>query len=354
MKPIILLLFIVLASCSSSTNNIEIENTPTNTYFPPLNNTNWETISAEELNWNISEINNLYTYLESTNTKGFIILFNGKIVIEKYFNNHSNSKAWYWASAGKTLTSVTTGIAQENGNLNINNPISNYLGIGWTNISTEKENLITCKHLLSMTSGLNDTFGDNVEPINLQYKSNAGTRWAYHNVYKKLQDAISNSTGIAFKNYFETHLKNKIGMTGAWITSGDFNVYWSTTKSMARFGLLAMNNGSWNSNQIINQSYFEDSISSSQTINKSYGYLWWLNGKESFHLPQSQAEFKGKLIPNAPNDMYAALGKNDQKIYVIPSQKLVIVRMGESAYDENFALSNFDNELWAKLNTIIN
>ena len=82
--------------------------------------------------------------------------------------------------------------------------------------------------------------------------------------------------------------------------------------------------------------------------------MWWLNGKDSYHLPQTQLEFQGKLIPSAPDDMYCALGKNDQKIYVVPSKKLVIVRMGESAEGTNFALSGFDEALWKKINLVIN
>ena len=143
-------------------------------------------------------------------------------------------------------------------------------------------------------------------------------------------------------------------MTGTWLQTGDFSVYYSTTRSMARFGLLALNKGTWNSTKIVNETFFNSSINTSQNINEAYGYLWWLNGKQSYHLPQSQFEFQGNLIPNAPNDLYAALGKNDQKIYVSPSKKLVIVRMGNSSDDTNFALSNFDNELWGKLNLVIN
>ena len=55
-----------------------------------------------------------------------------------------------------------------------------------------------------------------------------------------------------------------------------------------------------------------------------------------------------------PNDMFAALGKNDQKIYVVPSKKLVIIRMGDSADGTNIALSDFDNVLWGKINALIN
>ena len=80
-----------------------------------------------------------------------------------------------------------------------------------------------------------------------------------------------------------------------------------------------------------------------------------MNGKSSYHLPQTQLQFSGSLIPNAPDDMYAALGKNDQKIYIVPSKKLVIIRMGDVANPDNptFALSGFDNELWSKLNDLI-
>lgn len=79
-----------------------------------------------------------------------------------------------------------------------------------------------------------------------------------------------------------------------------------------------------------------------------------LNGKTSYHLPQTQYEFSGTLIPNAPYDMFCALGKNDQKIYVVPSKGLVICRMGNPADEENWALSDFDNTLWEKINSLIN
>jgi hypothetical protein len=70
-------------------------------------------------------------------------------------------------------------------------------------------------------------------------------------------------------------------------------------------------------------------------------------------LPQTQVQFNGSLIPNAPNDMFCALGKNDQKIYVIPSKKMVVIRMGDEADSVNFGLSDFDNQLWQKINAVI-
>lgn len=322
-------------------------------YFPPISGSTWDTKSIANLGWNQSQVQPLLDYLEQKNSKSFIILVNGRIVLENYFNGHTATSNWYWASAGKTLTSTVTGIAQQEGFLNINNKVSQYIGTGWTSAPLVKENLITCKHLLTMTAGLDDS-NDAVDPASLIYTADAGTRWAYHNVYVKLQDVVAQATGQTWSNYFTSKLKNPIGMDGAWIQSGNNSVYWSTTRSMARFGLLIYNKGKWENNQILNETYYNEATNTSQNINLGYGYLWWLNGKANYHLPQSQATFQGSIIPSAPNDMFMALGKNDQKIYVIPSKKMVVIRMGDPADAVNLALSDFDNTLWQKINALYN
>lgn len=355
-------LFYVLSLCLMSivgcSSDDETTTTPSqpipeeNMYFPPNNSSTWETKSISSLNWNQTAVQPLLDYLDLKHTKSFIILVNGRIVMENYFNNHTSTSLWYWASAGKTLTSTVTGIAQQENFLNINNKVSIYIGTGWTSETLVKENLITCKHLLSMSSGIDDALGDNVDPSNLQYKADAGTRWAYHNVYVKLQDVVAQATGQTWSNYFNAKLRDKIGMNGSWVQSGDNSVYASDSRSMARFGLLALNKGNWNGTQIVNQAYFNEATSTSQNINLAYGYLWWLNGKSSYHLPQSQLQFNGSIIPSGPSDMFMALGKNDQKIYVVPSKKMVIIRMGDAADGSNMALSDFDEVLWQKINAL--
>ena len=352
MKKIALLLFSVLfIGCNSEDEN---SNSTENMYFPPIGSSIWETKSISSLGWNQSQVQPLLDYLEEKHTKGFIVLQNGRIVLENYFNGHSATAATYWASAGKTLTATVTGIAEQEGYIDINNKVSDYLGTGWTSIPLAKENLITNKHLLTMTSGLDDARGDDVSPANLQYVADAGTRWAYHNVYVKLQDVIAQSTGQTWSGYFNTKLRDKIGMTGIWLPYQGLSVYNSNTRSMARFGLLALNEGKWENNQIVPANFMINATTTSQNINLAYGYLWWLNGKTSYHLPQTQYQFSGTLIPSAPSEMYCALGKNDQKIYVIPSRKIVIVRMGDAADGTNFVLSDFDETLWQKINAVIN
>ena len=355
----IISLFVIIFAISCSTNSADTTSVSSDTlYFPPIDSAIWETKSVASLGWNQNAVQPLLDYLQLKNTKSFMILVNGRIVMENYFNGHTATTLWKWNSAGKTLTSTITGIAEQEGFINTNNKVSDYLGTGWTSAPLAKENLITCKNLLKMNSGLDDSLGDDVSPSNLQYVADSGTRWAYHNVYVKLQDVVEQTTGQSWNNYFNTKLRDKIGMssTGVWYAGTGVNyglkIYFSTTRSMARFGLLALNNGNWNGNQVINSTYLNQATTTSQNINLSYGYLWWLNGKNNYHLPQSQLTFAGSIIPTAPNDMFMALGKDDQKIYVVPSKKMVVIRMGDAADTVNMALSDFDDVLWQKINAL--
>lgn len=346
-----LLSVLLFTNCSTQSNpDTEISE---KMYFPPVSGTNWETKSITDLGWKQEAVQPLLDYLELKHSKSFMILVNGHIVMENYFNGHSASSNWYWASAGKTLTATLTGIAEQESYININNKVSDYIGTAWTAEPLEKENLISCKNLLTMTSGIEDIAnGDDVSPSKLTYKADAGTRWAYHNVYVKLQDVIEQATGQSWSNYFNAKLRDKIGMNGVWLPLDNNIVYFSTTRSMARFGLLMLNKGKWENTSILNESFFNAATTTSQNINLGYGYLWWLNGKNSYHLPQSQLQFSGSIIPNGPNDMFMALGKNDQKIYVIPSKKMVVIRMGDAADNVNLALSDFDDVLWQKINAL--
>ncbi len=350
-----LLLILLISISFSSCTDDEPKPDPIETiYFPSNTGSDWETISLSSLNWNEDAAEDLKEFLLLKHTKSFMILVNGRIVMEEYFDGHTQTSSWQWNSAGKTLVATTTGIAQQEGLLDINNTVTQYLGAGWTSEPTEKENLITSKHLLTMTSGINDE-SESVIPSNLTYLADAGTRWSYHNVFQKLMDVVAAASVEEYETYFDAKLKNKIGMDGYWDEGIIFTIFHSTTRSMARFGLLALNNGKWKDEQVINETFFNESIATSQNINPSYGYLWWLNDKSNFMIPGGQTVYPGPLVPNAPADMYAAMGAEDQRIYVIPSTNMVVIRMGDASDPENpeFALSGFDDELWQKINAVV-
>jgi CubicO group peptidase (beta-lactamase class C family) len=324
-------------------------------YFPPLNGNKWDSISPQSLGYCQPNIDSLYAFLEANNSKAFILLKDGKIVMEKYFGTHSATSPWQWASAGKTITAFMIGIAQQEGYLSITDTTSTYLGKGWTNCTPQQEEKITIWNQLTMTSGLDDSVSDHYCTLDtcLNCLSESGARWAYHNgPYTLLDGVIEKSTGKTLNSYIAQKLKNLTGMTGAFFPIGYNNVFFSNARSMARFGVLILNKGNWNGNQIMTDtSYFNAMVNTSQNLNKSYGYLWWLNGKQSFMLPTLQTVFPGYFCPNAPADMISAIGSGGQFLNIVPSQNLVWLRMGDdpSSTDVPFKLNK---EIWNYVNEL--
>ncbi|MFZ2899349.1 MAG: serine hydrolase [Saprospiraceae bacterium] len=327
-------------------------------YFPPIGSDEWETVNPADLGWCTENIDSVLQYAEDKNTKALIVLKDGRIALEHYFGTFTQDSVWYWASAGKTITALLVGIAQQEGHLSIDDPASGYLGAGWTALTPEQEEQITIWHQLTMTSGLDDDVPDDFCTLDtcLIYKADAGDRWAYHNApYTLLHDVLENATGISPQIYTYTRLSNKIGMSGLWLPSGYNSIYFSKARDMARFGSLILNEGTWNQTVVLDDpDYFTDMVTPSQDLNKSYGYLWWLNGQSSHMLPGSQIVFPSPIMPDAPPDLIAGMGKNDQRVYVVPSEGLVVVRMGNSSGTIPVAaLSGFDNELWKRLMQVI-
>lgn len=324
-------------------------------YFPPNNASEWETMDPKTLGWCTTKIDSLYQFLEANDTKAFVLLKDGKIVLEKYMNGHTRTTNWYWASAGKTLTATLVGIAQQEKLLDISELTSKYLGKGWTSCTPAQEDKITIRNQLTMTSGLDDGVADPFCTLSscLKYKADAGNRWAYHNgPYTLLDQVIEKASNRTMNQYLTQKIKNTTGMDGTFIKQDYNNLYVSTARSMARFGLLILNKGNWNGTQILtDQKYYNDMVNTSQNINESYGYLWWLNGKNNFMVPGSQIKFPGSIFNNAPSDMFSALGKNGQFINVIPSQNMVWIRMGDNP-DNALVPFLFNEDVWDYINDL--
>lgn len=319
-------------------------------YYPPLSGDAWDTKTAASLGWDEAKLQAAFDYAGTVNTYGLIILQHGKIVKEQYWNNWTKDTKYYLASAGKSVTGFVTGMAQQDGIININDKTSKYLGVGWTSLPLAKENLITIRNQITMTTGLDDGVSDAdcETPTCLVYKADAGTRWAYHNApYRLMQKVLSVASGQTWNAYCKAKLFDKIGATSAlWFNE----IMYCTTRDAARFGSLVLRKGEWNGKKLLtDQNYFTSMATTSQNYNLSYGYLWWLNGKASSMLPQSQLVFPGSLAPSAPADMIMALGKDDKKIYVVPSLDVVVVRLGDDSGASTLGPSSFDNEMWSRL-----
>jgi CubicO group peptidase (beta-lactamase class C family) len=322
-------------------------------YFPPVDSDDWETIETQELNWCPERIDSLLNFLDERNTKAFMILKDGKIAIENYFGTFTEDSLWYWASAGKTITALLVGKTLEQGLLILDDPVSDYLGNGWTSCSIAEEESRTIYHQLSMSSSFNNNpfLWDCVEPSCFQCTDlEAGTQWHYHNgVYRRLIEVVEAATGVGRNAYTNDVLESITGMSGFWFD----NLYISKHRDMARFGLLALNEFVWDDTAVLTDAEYISALTNpSQEMNPSYGYLWWLNGQASHMLPLNPFSIEGSIVPSGPDDMFMALGANDQKIYVVPSLNLVVTRQGNQANESVFASSSFDEELWVYINQL--
>lgn len=346
MKKLLLILFVCFSFFSKGQN----------LYFPPISGTTWDTISPSSLGFCTNFEDTLHAYLQKTNSKAFILLKNGKIVYEWYFGTFTKDSFYVWNSAGKTLTGFAVGIAQQEGFLKLSDTTSHYLGQGWTSLTPQEEEKITIWNQITMTTGLNHT-GDYhcTDPTCLIYIADPGTRWMYHNApYTLLDGVIEAATGINLNTYVSQKIRSKIGMNGLYVQSGYNNINVSNARSMARFGLLLLGKGTWNGTAILSDTnYFKAMTNTSQNFNLGYGYLTWLNGKGSYMLPSPdfQVTINENALPNAPADLFAALGKNGQIINVVPSQNLVLIRMGVDM-GTSLVGNQYNDTIWQKFNLI--
>jgi CubicO group peptidase (beta-lactamase class C family) len=243
-------------------------------------------------------------------------------------------------------------MAQREGLMDITRSSATYLGSGWSSCTPQQEDAITVRHHLTMTTGIGfDRGNDNcTTPDCLRYRAAPGTIWDYHNAcYLLLQDMVEKASNTTYQLYYTRKLAQPLGMGGIWFNG----TLYSKPLAMARFGLMLLAGGVWNGDTIIkDRQYFDAMVNTSQQLNKSYGYLFWLNGKGSYMQPSIPIVWPSDLVPSAPKDMYAGMGKNDQRVYVVPSQRMVVVRMGNPGDTSAPAISGYDDALWRRINNL--
>lgn len=328
---------------------------PTTTYYPPLGSTAWETISPTALGWNAAALESALDWAGTQNSSAIVILSRGRIVAERYWNGWTPQTAGPYFSAGKTITSYLIGQLAAEGRLALDEPVSRRLGAGWSRATSESQ--ITVRQLLSMASGLDDSLRTVTAP---------GPRFYYNNpAYYQLFGVAEAAAGTSMTALTQARLWSRIGMsTARWVPSTDTGepgfIHAGSARDFARFGLLMLQHGVWDGQRVhADSAFLANARRPSGTDNASYGWLWWLNGGASYRTPGPYLlpTVSGPLIPDAPADLAAALGKDDKKLYVVPSLQLVVVRLGDRAPTSGTAspeaISSFDNALWQRLRPAI-
>jgi CubicO group peptidase (beta-lactamase class C family) len=319
---------------------------PSALYFPPAAG-EWATVSPAAVGWNEAALEEALAVAGRRRSTGVVLLVGGRILAERYWRGASAATGRDVASVQKSITSFLVGALAAEGRLALDDPVSRWLGTGWTHARARDERRIEVRHLLAMTSGLDDDF---------RKVAAAGKRWYYGNdAYHQLHPVLERAGRSSLQRISDTRLFAPTGMTsGTWRPRFGRDPNGRrllglalTPRDLARFGLLALAGGAWNGRRLVPRAYVRSALSTSQPMNPSYGRLWWLNGKASYRLPGPAPSLEpGPLVPSAPQDLVAALGAGDQKIYVVPSLDLVVARQGERAA---LGQVGFDEVWWRAL-----
>jgi CubicO group peptidase (beta-lactamase class C family) len=309
-----------------------------------------------------ADMANLLDYLHNQNSTGFLVIQNGKVLVEKnwappqgdpmfanfvYGKSNDGALLEDVASQQKSFVSVLVAVAIDKGLIDIEKPVSAYVGTGWSKASPEQEARIRVIDVLTMSSGLDDSFAWQAPP---------GTLFHYNTpVYAVTKRIVAAAAKQPLETITHDWLTGPAGMSNtAWrkrpaalASVGNDTGLVTTPRDTALFGLMILNNGVSNDGKrIVSEAGLKAMFTPSAT-NPAYGRLWWLNG--SSYTVRLAGRVDGPLIAAAPADTLAALGAFERRLYVVPSRKLVVVRTGASAASPR----DFDQQLWLRLMKVI-
>jgi CubicO group peptidase (beta-lactamase class C family) len=290
-------------------------------------------------------------------TRAVVVLYKGKLIAEKYATGfHKNSKILGW-SMTKSLTATYFGILQKQGKINVMNPAPIE---EW---KKDERSKITINDLLHMNSGLEweEDYGKISDVTKMLFQAEDMTRcqaekqalykpnthWYYSSGTTNLLSGILRKQFKSHQEYLDfwyAALLDKIGMSSALVETDMAGNYvgssygWATPRDWARLGQLYLNKGKWNGEQIFDPNWAAYVATPTNTSNGRYGAQFWLNA--------------GGYFPDAPRDLYYCSGYQGQMVAIIPSQDLVIVRMGlneEPKFDFNGFLKGIVGSLKNRL-----
>lgn len=298
-------------------------------------------------------------YLGAQNTTGFLVVQRGETVVEKnwplpvdagqfqasftYGTTKDGALLEDVASQQKSFVSMLVAVAIDKGLIDVDKPVAHYIGAGWSKATPEQEAAIRVIHLLTMASGLDEK---------LAFVAPPGTRFFYNTpVYAETKRVVAAAAKLPLETITRDWLTAPAGMAdtawrqrpAAFASVGNATGLVTCPRDVARFGQIVLDGGkAADGKRIVSEASLKAMFVRS-TTNPAYGRLWWLNGGSETIRATGRAT-PGPLIPAAPGDTVAAFGALDRRLYVSPSRKLVVVRMGQAAADQDF-----DQQLWLRL-----
>lgn len=304
----------------------------------PQKDTLFANINYEQLNKKVASV------FDIEKTRAVVVIYKDQIIAEKYADGFDkNSKILGW-SMTKSITSTIFGILQYQKKISVydTSPIKS-----WQNDARKN---ITIHNLLQMNSGLEwdenyDKISDVTKMLFLEkdmtqaqekkpLKGKTNASWNYSSGTTNLLSGIIRNqfkTNQEYLDFWYTNLIDKIGMNSMTLETDLAGNYvgssyaWATARDWAKFGLLYLHKGNWEGDQLFDESWVDYVSTPTPTSDGTYGAQFWLNATPTFK--------------DVPKNMFYADGYQGQRVYILPDQDLVVVRMGLFQMDENAFLS---------------
>ena len=285
----------------------------------------------------------------SADVRSLLVVRHGKLVYERYFNGGDAAQALTIASASKSILSVATGLAIEDGLLDLDTRIDTFLPPDLVGAHGD----LTIEHLLTMSGGLansedaeylsdagpSDVPGEPSfvrEVLKWESVEPAGTKFAYSTgLTQVLAAVLTEATGESLCAYVTERLLGPLGVDVEqwWVEpdgyfAGGHSVF-VTPRELARFGQLVLQHGTWAGEQLVDAAWLDRSLDERWDLgcrpglgaHQGYGFLWWLYDAEGYHV-------------------WNASGHGGQEVWIAPDLDLLIVvthdasRVGEPDHHE--------------------
>jgi len=279
-------------------------------------------------------------------TAAVVVLYKGELVAEKYdkvMGITPDTRIWGW-SMTKSIINAMAGVLTKQGKLDVNAvaPVPQW--------QKDRRRDITINNLMHMSSGLkwDENYSDVSSATNMLYRSADAYKVAIDVPYQKKPETdwnySSGTTNIlsgimrtligndqSYHEFPYSEIFNKIGISSMIIetdAAGNFvgsSYGYASARDWARFGLLYYNDGVWKGDTILPKGWVSYTTTPAAASKGEYGAQFWLN--------------KSKKLPDAPEDLFSCNGHRGQRVFIIPSRNLVVVRLGFS--EEGFNHNEF-------------
>jgi len=280
-------------------------------------------------------------------TRAVAVVYDGRLIAERYAPGFGAEIPMLGWSMSKSVTNALVGILVGQGRLALHDPAP----VAEWQVRDDPRRAVTLDQLLRMSSGLafEEVYRPLTDAANMLYgttdfaafaaqsslEAKPDEKWNYAsgtaNIIARIVRQEAEKSDPNYYRFLNEMLFDRIGMTSAVLEpdpSGTFvgsSYAVATVRDWARFGLLYLQDGVWNGERILPEGWVAYTTTPTPKAPQGkYGALFWLNAGA----PGNPVD---RLWPNAPQDAYAAQGFQEQKVVVIPSKRLVLLRYGDTA-----------------------